>query len=110
MMPVGDTGVTLGNSLQQVSDVTGESIRSLAKHENDCPVELEYLWEIFMELNQTRGAGFGPSAIQYQEIAAWRDLMSVPIMPWEVHTIRKLDHIFLEACDARSRSTKHNNQ
>jgi hypothetical protein len=55
------------------------------------------LWEWFIDLNSTRGGGFGHSPITYTEIKSWCDLTQTELTPWETGVLRRLDYKFLSA-------------
>ncbi|WP_435052260.1 phage tail assembly chaperone [Geoanaerobacter pelophilus] len=55
------------------------------------PAEVEHIWTWFQELSATRGGGFGPAPITYQEIEAWSRLTGNRPTPWEVTQIKMLD-------------------
>lgn len=65
------------------------------------PRNLEYLWAWFIELRAASGSnGFGPNPVSHTEIASWAMLRRLPISPWEVGVIRRLDAAFREECAA----------
>jgi len=60
-------------------------------------MELEFLWNYFLELSSTRPYGHsGPLPITYQEILAWRELSQNVLTSWEVDVIKRLDRIYLK--------------
>jgi hypothetical protein len=54
-----------------------------------------YLWEYFLDLNNTRQSGMGVSAINYTEIKSWCDLTGNTLSAFEVRVIKMLDSVFL---------------
>lgn len=63
--------------------------------EIDCPVEVEYIWEWYIELDATRQNGMGYGPITHQEITAWSVGMKIDLMPFERESIRAIDREFL---------------
>ena len=60
------------------------------------PEVLEYLWEYYNQLSVTRqNFGWGPTALTYQEIAAWSKLRNVKLDPWELDALLMVDSVFL---------------
>lgn len=70
-----------------------------AYDESDAPPiisGLVRLWNIFMQLNDTRGSnGYGMNPISFQEIEAMIRLTGNPLRSWEVEIIRAMDAAFL---------------
>lgn len=64
--------------------------------ESDCPDELRYLYDYFIELNETRAIGMGLNSVQYQEIDAWSRLSGIELDVWEVWVLRDLDRLYLK--------------
>lgn len=61
----------------------------------DVPEEILYIWEWFCELSNNRRTGFsGIEPITYQDILAWVTLTRIPITPWEVDTLLKIDTLY----------------
>lgn len=55
------------------------------------------LWNAFMALSRARSCGpAGPNPIAYTDIAAWAQLMRVPLEPRHVETIAAMDQVWLE--------------
>jgi hypothetical protein len=87
-------GVPEREHLRQVEKQTGRTPLALISPE--FPVELEYLWDYFLELSATRPQGYsGPLSITYQEIAAWKDLTGKIVTPMDVEVIKRLDQTYL---------------
>jgi hypothetical protein len=62
------------------------------------PIEIQYLWEWFWEMNSGRPvsqAGFLP--LPATEILAWQELRDVRLAHWELDAVRVLDTFFLKA-------------
>lgn len=55
------------------------------------------LWDAFVDLNATRGGGFGPGPISYAEIEAWSRVTRHPVSAWDVAVIRRCDETALLA-------------
>lgn len=75
------------------------------------PPEGRYLWDWFLELNQTRQEGkAGPQRLTHSEIKAWAELRRVVIRPEEVAVLMEMDNVFIsetrqEINDALTRIT-----
>lgn len=74
--------------LEQVKKATGRTPPQLAEAAG-FPSEMLYIWTIFCELK-----GVGP--INFSDIKAWSELLSVHLIPDEVRLLRKLDAIHWE--------------
>lgn len=72
----------------------------------EIPFVLLYLWEAFLQLNQTRQYGLGPLPILYNEILAYSALMGVDFEPWEINTLKQLDMVML-ATTAKTKETSN---
>jgi len=60
----------------------------------ECSVILQYVWDWFCALNETRNySENGAMAISYAEIAAWRDLTGERPSPDDISLIKKIDRI-----------------
>lgn len=60
------------------------------------PEALEYLWEWFQDLDDSRHATpEGPEPLTYQEILAWAQLTDNKPRPEEVRALRLLDKAYL---------------
>ncbi|OGU13875.1 MAG: hypothetical protein A2076_13185 [Geobacteraceae bacterium GWC2_53_11] len=57
---------------------------------------LQHIWNWFHQLSNTRGGGFGPAPITFQEIAAWAGLMQTEPTPWEIEQIIRLDAVWFK--------------
>lgn len=65
--------------------------------EAECPADAVYLFEIFVDLSQSRiDFGLGPRAISYTEIEAFMRVTHTPLEPWEIEAVLELDRAFLE--------------
>ena len=61
-----------------------------------------YLWGWFVELHQGRQAGFGASPLAWADMWAWASLTGRRMTPWEVHCIRAVDRVWVEAASKES--------
>lgn len=59
--------------------------------------EVEYLENVFAELNLSRQSGFNACPILYQEIEAWQRLTDRKLPPWWVRMLKLIDASFLKA-------------
>jgi len=55
------------------------------------PVDVQYLWDWFMDLNNARQSGFGISPISYMELQAWAHMTGVQPTIWEVQVLKRID-------------------
>ena len=88
-------------------DKSGTALRSKLEHLEErgipqagldvlIPVDMEHLWDIFWELNASRGSsGFGPSPISYLEIEAWTRITHKELTSWEISVLRQMDAAYL---------------
>ncbi|MXN88607.1 hypothetical protein GR147_05460 [Pasteurella canis] len=61
------------------------------------PEELIYLVEYFNELTLSRQYGNVANPISYSDIYAWSYLTKVSLTAWEVHVIKQIDMVYLNA-------------
>lgn len=59
------------------------------------PLELEYLWLLFLKLSRKRQNGMGPNPITSEEVLAWCIRQQVALTPSEHTVIDQLDDLFL---------------
>jgi hypothetical protein len=80
--------------------------RTRKRHPEDkpaCPIppEIAYLWEWFWDVSAGRPASNGVMLmIPATEIRAWQELNGIRLKPWEMHTLRALDRLFIEISNA----------
>lgn len=57
----------------------------------ECPPELDYLWEDFIEIvaGLPQG-GFGPAVVTWESLNAWSQLTDTELEPWEARTLIRL--------------------
>lgn len=72
----------------------------------DLPVEVEHLWEIFLDLNGTRSRGFSANPISFAEIEAYCRLVYGPLSPWEIGTLLAVDQAVLGSAGAKGAGGK----
>ena len=59
-----------------------------------CPVEVEYIWEWFHDLDSTRQNGMSHGPITNVEITAWSNGMWLNLIPFERRAILEIDRAF----------------
>lgn len=71
------------------------------------PPHAKPVWDAFLALSRTRRYNsFGPEAITYQEIAAFRNMMGIPLQAHHIAIITALDAGWLkEAQDVREKAS-----
>lgn len=74
-----------------ITDQTFEDV----PEEVDCPIEVEYIWEWFLELDSIRNNSFSIGPITHQEIESWDRLNKLDIQPFEVRALRAVDKAYL---------------
>lgn len=68
------------------------------------PRGLVPLWNDFIELHQSRGAGMaGPARITFADILAWQTVTGSTLEPWELAAVRRADDAFM-AVSAKARA------
>lgn len=68
----------------------------------DIPLAVEYLWDLFWQLDGGRSLGFGLSPLSYSDIGWYGLLMEVEFEPWEVKTIKRMDAARLKATESKT--------
>ena len=87
-------GATLRQHLEIVCRQTGKIPEEYVFP--DCPEQLAYLWQLFLQLSRTRGnTGYGLLPLSLVEIEAWTRLMCCPILPWELQAMLLLDSAYM---------------
>ena len=57
--------------------------------------EAAYLVDYLMEVGPVASGGMAPAAISYSEIAAWAEITSTIISPWDAHMLRYLSRVYV---------------
>ena len=70
------------------------------------PKEAEQCWKWFLELNETRPAGMGISAITYAEMQAYFNLQKLDVDPDEIDMIKVFDRVALKEMQDQSEKDK----
>jgi hypothetical protein len=74
-----------------------------------CPVEAEYLWYWFLELDETRlNSGMGFNAITHTEITHWDEGLGIKLLPFERRAIRAIDKAFKEHANSKANERDKN--
>lgn len=102
MQEVQKDGTTLREHLKKVAELSTSS----AWFESSAPKELEeaptlpsvfeFCWHDFLQVHNTRQAGFSVNCISYTEIKSYFDLMGVSPEPWHVSVIKMFDSLFMQ--------------
>lgn len=62
------------------------------------------LWNAFMALSRARSCGpMGPNPISYPEIAAWAQLMQMPLEPHHIETLAAMDAVWMERAYSKAK-------
>lgn len=59
------------------------------------PFELEYIWDWWLALNESRNVGMDINHISYTEIMTWSTLLKITLTPFEVRCIMALDSVYI---------------
>lgn len=59
-----------------------------------------HLVDHLLDVGPVLSAGMGLAPVSYAELAAWQDLIGVPLQPWEARGIRRLSRVYLEQAEA----------
>lgn len=70
------------------------------------PAVAAHIWHWFRRLSATRGGGFGPAPITFQEIDAMVRLLRITPEPWEVDMIGMLDGIWFDVVMERDKNKR----
>jgi len=90
-----DKGISSKEHLEQVRKMTGHAPEGL-ENPTEFPKLLKHVWSFFLQLHQSRTAGFsGPNPITYSELKAWSDMTANVLHAYDVETIKKLDTLYL---------------
>lgn len=61
-----------------------------------CPVEVEHVWDWYVELDSTRNSGFDIGPVTFAEIESWSRLMKIEVSPFEVQSLRAIDKAYIK--------------
>lgn len=78
--------------LEQVEKTTGRRPKKLLD-QPDCPQELNYIWEWYLEMRSGE-------LLNFTEIKSWSELTNQQLLSWEVDILRTLDRIFWKIINA----------
>lgn len=82
--------------MQKVFEQTGIKPKPL-EDATQCPADMAYLWDYFLELDGGRSAGgFSVNPISYQDIDCWNRLTNKNITANEVEIIKMIDNVFFQ--------------
>lgn len=59
------------------------------------PYELQYIWDWWVELHNTRPVAMDICALTYTEVANWSNLLKINVTAFEVRCIMALDCAFM---------------
>ena len=88
-----DDGETLRTHLESLFKQTGIMPEQLAEAPG-LPALCWHVWSAFVELHCERRAG---ERIRLADVIDWTRTVGMPLEPWEVFAIKKLDSIWLKA-------------
>ncbi|WP_370158477.1 phage tail assembly chaperone [Salipiger bermudensis] len=82
-------------------DVSSRLAQALVQHleggKPKAPEGTSVLWNTFMALSRARSCGpLGPNPISYPEIAAYAQLMRMPLEPHHVDALAAMDVVWME--------------
>jgi hypothetical protein len=61
----------------------------------NCPLELEYLYAWFVELNSARQSGMDVCPITFSEMKDWSSLFSIELKPFEIRILKRIDTLYV---------------
>lgn len=87
-----------GASVEDHLSVVRRRSGIVVSDEPECPREIIYIWNSWVELNNGRGSsGFAPIPISWQEMEAYARLTGVDLLPWEARAIRSIDDAYMSS-------------
>ena len=105
MQEIQQDGKTLKEHLEKVANTT-TSLSSSWFETPSIPKELEaapelppvfnFCWHDFLQLHNSRQAGFSVNCLSYTEIKSYFDLMGLSPEPWHVSVIKLFDSLFMQ--------------
>ena len=85
-----------GASVEDHLAVLRGRVDFIAVPEPECPAEIIYIWNSWVELNGARASGgFAPNPISWTEIDGYCRVTRVDLLPWEARAIRAIDEVYL---------------
>lgn len=98
-------GATLRDHLAVVARATGRMPDELKVPE--VPSSCQSLWDVYGQLAGTVGSnGFARNPLGWRDLAAWQQVMQMPLTPWEAETLVAIDRAIV-AQQQPSSSEKH---
>lgn len=89
-----DGDKTLKDHLEQIEAVSGQTPKELI-NPTDLPYALEYIWNWFIELSNSRPTGFsGLEPLSYPVIESWMRVTGNAPSAFDVSLIRKVDDLY----------------
>ena len=67
---------------------------------------VRHIWRWFCQLNATRGGGWGPAPLTFQDLSAWAALMRTEPTPWELEMLLMIDGISLRVDAEKSKAER----
>lgn len=67
-------------------------------------------WYWFLDLNSTRSAGFGISAIAYSEIYYYFKVLQIEVEPWEIEIIKMFDSVAMDTMQKQQEQEAQHNK
>lgn len=67
-------------------------------------------WYWFLDLNSTRSAGFGISAITYSEIYYYFKVLQIEVEPWEIEIIKMFDSVAMDTMQKQQEQEAQQNK
>lgn len=102
MQEIQKDGKTLREHLKKAAEFANtsswfdSSIPKELEEAPELPSVFEYCWHDFLQLHNSRQAGFSLNCLSYSEIKSYYDLMGINPEPWHVSVIKLFDNLFMQ--------------
>jgi hypothetical protein len=75
------------------------------------PASMYDIWGVFVELHNSRSAGFSANPIAYSDIQAYYNLHQIVPYKWEIIAIKRLDAVVMQMqAEEQEKASKKNAQ
>lgn len=69
------------------------------------PIDVDHIWDWWLELGRTRSTGMDASHITYTEVESWSRLLQLNVSKFEVRCLMALDTVFIN-CQREAQANK----
>lgn len=90
------------------SQVITEKTFEEAPEEENCPWEVEYLWDWYCKLSGRRQSGMAANPLLVTEIRSWAEGMRKNMQPFELDALIQIDDAFISYLNTKDKTESKN--